>query len=119
MLHSSISNSSLLFLVAIGCQGFSVSALQQQQNHPHRPNSSITPPQKQLSSRRETLGWVAGAMAATGIASVSASPAWAASAVQDSMNVDNFLRSGVDAGGNMGVSSQAGKSKPETGVFLR
>lgn len=58
-------------------------------------------------------------MLATGLSPVSASPAWAASAVQDSMDVDRFLRSGVDAGGNMGVSSQAGKSKPETGVFLR
>jgi len=47
-------------------------------------------------------------------------PAWSAgSATQDSMDVDDFLRRGVDAGGGMGVSSQAGKSRPETGVFLR
>ena len=45
--------------------------------------------------------------------------AWGAAAIQDSMDVDNFLRTGVDAGGPMGVSSQAGKSRPETGVFLR
>ena len=44
---------------------------------------------------------------------------WAAAAVQDSLDVDSFLRSGQDLGGNMGVSSQAGKSRPETGVFLR
>jgi len=43
----------------------------------------------------------------------------AASAVQDTVNIDSFLRSGVDAGGGMGVSSQAGKSRPVTGVFLR
>lgn len=45
--------------------------------------------------------------------------AWGAAAVQDSMDVDSFLRSGQDIGGNMGVSSQAGKSRPETGVYLR
>lgn len=42
-------------------------------------------------------------------------PAWSA----DSLDVDAFLRKGVDSGGGMGVSSQAGKSRPETGVFLR
>lgn len=45
--------------------------------------------------------------------------AWGAAAVQDSVDVDSFLRNGQDLGGNMGVSSQAGKSRPETGVFLR
>ena len=45
--------------------------------------------------------------------------AWGAAAVQDSLDVDSFLRNGQDIGGNMGVSSQAGKSRPETGVFLR
>ena len=46
-------------------------------------------------------------------------PAWSAAAVQDSLDVDAFLRKGVDIGGTMGVSSQAGKSRPETGVYLR
>jgi hypothetical protein len=41
------------------------------------------------------------------------------SAVQDSLDVQNFLRTGMDAGGNMGVSSQAGKSRPQTGVVFR
>eukprot|EP00545_Synedropsis_sp_CCMP1620_P001427 CAMPEP_0119013942 /NCGR_PEP_ID=MMETSP1176-20130426/9269_1 /TAXON_ID=265551 /ORGANISM="Synedropsis recta cf, Strain CCMP1620" /LENGTH=303 /DNA_ID=CAMNT_0006967071 /DNA_START=45 /DNA_END=956 /DNA_ORIENTATION=+ len=40
-------------------------------------------------------------------------------AVQDSLDIDNFLRTGGDAGGNMGVSSQAGKSRPQTGVVFR
>jgi hypothetical protein len=44
---------------------------------------------------------------------------FAAPAVQDSLDVDNFLRTGVDLGGNMGVSSQAGKSRPQTGVVFR
>lgn len=43
----------------------------------------------------------------------------AAAAVQDSLEIDNFLRTGVDGGGNMGVSSQAGKSRPQTGVVFR
>ena len=43
----------------------------------------------------------------------------AAAAVQDSLDVDSFLKTGVDSGGPMGVSSQAGKSRPETGVVLR
>jgi len=43
----------------------------------------------------------------------------AAAAMQDSLDVENFLRTGVDAGGNMGVSSQAGKSRPQTGVVFR
>ena len=42
-----------------------------------------------------------------------------AAAVQESLDVDAFLRTGLDSGGVMGVSSQAGKSRPETGVVLR
>mmetsp|Transcript_28795 Transcript_28795/g.58477 ORF Transcript_28795/g.58477 Transcript_28795/m.58477 type:complete len:316 (-) Transcript_28795:314-1261(-) len=42
-----------------------------------------------------------------------------AAAIQDSLDVDSFLRTGMDLGGNMGVSSQAGKSRPQTGVVLR
>lgn len=42
-----------------------------------------------------------------------------AAAMQDSVNVDSFLKTGIDVGGNMGVSSQAGKSRPQTGVVLR
>ena len=48
------------------------------------------------------------------------SPAWAAAAaLQDTLDVDTFLRTGMDIGGNMGVSSQAGKSRPLTGVVFR
>ena len=43
----------------------------------------------------------------------------AAAALQDSLDVDTFLKSGSDTGGNMGVSSQAGKSRPQTGVVFR
>lgn len=81
------------------------------------PCSSTT---NALSSRRATLGWIAKASigAAMSVGTLP-TPAWGAAAVQDSVNVDSFLRTGVDIGGNMGVSSQAGKSKPVTGVFLR
>lgn len=68
------------------------------------------------SSRRRTLEWIGGACASF-VARVP--PSWGAAAVQDTLDVDNFMRTGMDAGGNMGVSSQAGKSRPETGVFLR
>lgn len=40
-------------------------------------------------------------------------------AIQDKMDVESFLKTGMDMGGNMGVSSQAGKSRPQTGVVLR
>ena len=75
---------------------------------------------QQRPSRRETLGWILGGGASL-IATTSAQqPAWgAAAAIQDTMDVDSFLRTGVDIGGPMGVSSQAGKSRPETGVYLR
>lgn len=84
---------------------------------------------KSITTRREALGsWLTKAATTTasvvlvsgGMTVASPSPAEAAaSAVQDSLNVDDFLRTGLDTGGPMGVSSQAGKSKPETGIFLR
>jgi len=42
----------------------------------------------------------------------------AAGDIPDSLNVDNYLRSGF-VSNPMGVSGQAGKSRPETGVLLR
>jgi hypothetical protein len=71
------------------------------------------------SSRRGALGWMGGAACAAIVTSTTQQPAWASGGVQDSVNVDNFLRTGIDAGGGMGVSSQAGKSRPQTGVVLR
>lgn len=84
----------------------------------------LSPTPTPTSSRRDALGRMVGAACAAIVTSTSTTqltPAacWAASAVQDSVNVDSFLRTGMDAGGNMGVSSQAGKSRPETGVILR
>ena len=76
--------------------------------------------QSLAASRRDVIGGLVSTCGAVGLG-VGSSPkvAWSAAAVQDSLDVDAFLRRGVDGGGNMGVSSQAGKSRPETGVFLR
>jgi hypothetical protein len=67
-------------------------------------------------NRRHVLATSVGALLTTALPIKHAT---AAPAVQDSLDVDNFLRTGVDLGGNMGVSSQAGKSRPQTGVVFR
>ena len=95
----------------------------------HQPNPTPTPKfnknNQEVSSRRDILKKMGLASTSSFVVMVGAigqapQPAWSAgSATQDSMDVDDFLRRGVDAGGGMGVSSQAGKSRPETGVFLR
>jgi hypothetical protein len=77
-------------------------------------NGLTSPPPEQ--SRRATLqGILMGVVTTT----FPTQAAWGAAAVQDSLDTNTFLRTGMDIGGNMGVSSQAGKSRPETGVFLR
>ena len=43
----------------------------------------------------------------------------AASAILDSLNTDEVLHNGVDVVGNMGVSSQTVKLRPQTGVVFR
>lgn len=72
-------------------------------------------------SRRQVLETSIISAVTVGASSILTLPtkANAASAVQDSVGVDDFLRTGVDLGGNMGVSSQAGKSRPQTGVVFR
>lgn len=69
---------------------------------------------QKVASRREALGWFAGVAIGAG-----ASVGLPQSAMADSsLDVDDFLKRGQVAQ-PMGVSGQAGKSKPETGVFLR
>ena len=71
-------------------------------------------------SRRSILDTAAGAAAASlSLTTAVPSRANAAAAVQDSLQIDDFLRTGIDSGGTMGVSSQAGKSRPQTGVVFR
>lgn len=69
-------------------------------------------PEATITSRRSALKWF-GASAAAAL--VSQQPAFAES---EGVDVDNFIRTGVVAQ-PMGVSGQAGKSRPETGVILR
>jgi len=69
-------------------------------------------------SRRNVLGWIGAAGGATILAP---SRGWAESGAlktPDSLDIDSFLSSGGVAQ-PMGVSGQAGKSRPETGVVLR
>jgi hypothetical protein len=72
-------------------------------------------------SRRNVLASLAiGSVSASSILLTAPDKANADSAaIQDSLDVENFLRTGVDSGGGMGVSSQAGKSRPQTGVVFR
>lgn len=64
-------------------------------------------------TRREALGWMGGL-----VATVIAQPALAAGDTPDEFDVDSYIRTGLVTQ-PMGVSGQAGKSRPETGVVLR
>jgi len=66
--------------------------------------------------RRSVLSTAAASVVALAVPSIAAADS---AAVQDSLDLDRFLRTGADSGGNMGVSSQAGKSRPQTGVVFR
>lgn len=72
-------------------------------------------------SRRHALGWMAGTTISSS-ASIVLAPVANALADDDKMpdrfDVDNFIKTGMVAQ-PMGVSGQAGKSRPETGVVLR
>lgn len=105
----------LLLSTAIICDAYSVG----NPRHPTRQPLTTT----STTDRRGVLSSIS-ASAAAGLLlfGVSATPTVAhaeSAAVQDSLNVENYLKTGMDAGGPMGVSSQAGKSRPETGVILR
>lgn len=67
----------------------------------------------ETTTRREF--WSACTFAATGVLVPDISNA----AAQDSLDIETFLRTGIDTGGGMTVSSQAGKSRPQTGVVFR
>ena len=66
-------------------------------------------------SRRLALKWAGSAFAATGLAPLALAEE---PKTPDSLDIDSFLRTGTVAQ-PMGVSGQAGKSRPETGVILR
>jgi len=76
-----------------------------------------------VTSRRTTLGWIVAGGGATA-ASRPTSAAALTDAVSpppitaESLEIEQFLRTGI-ATNAMGISGQAGKSRPETGVILR
>lgn len=70
------------------------------------------------SSRRTALKWLAGCGASAAVLRPLDAFAGGADELSDSFDVDSFLKSG-SVMNPMGVSGQAGKSRPETGVFLR
>jgi hypothetical protein len=73
-----------------------------------------TQPQQQC-NRRDVMGWIgAGAAAASFVVALPQ----ASRAEEDGLDVKDFLKTG-QVSQPMGVSGQAGKSKPETGVYLR
>lgn len=72
-----------------------------------------------LKNRRQVLTrWMQGGTATALVAAVPHWPAWAVADQPDSMDVDEYLRTGR-YGMPMGLSGQSGKSRPETGVILR
>jgi len=73
------------------------------------PTNGLSP--QCLNSRRQALGWIAGGVSAAFVAQP-------AGADEGGVNVGNFLQTGM-VSQPMGVSGQAGKSRPETGVVLR
>ena len=91
---------------------------------PPTPNKKTVSVDKSMTvemDRRGYLSAMVGAVTAATAGVVGTLPPQAAhaAAIQDSLDVENFIRTGVDTGGIMGVSSQAGKSKPLTGVIFR
>jgi len=78
-----------------------------------------TPKTNLYAINRRDVFWKASSAAAAILTTQPKDALADAAAIQDSLDVSNFLRTGVDGGGNMGVSSQAGKSRPQTGVVFR
>ncbi|GKY96176.1 hypothetical protein MPSEU_000577400 [Mayamaea pseudoterrestris] len=70
-------------------------------------------------SRRRLLFDVSAAVTASTLSFPLTSAVNAAPLPEGRLDVDSFLRSGIDPNGVMGVSGQAGKSRPETGVIFR
>ncbi len=126
----------LLFLSVVGCCHGLVVRLNQQQPSPHPPphmeRSSKTT--TTTTSRRTALEWLVQSSSASSLLLLtttpsSSLPAWADLAdnsetvrqqqrLPDSFDIDHYLKTGF-VNNPMGVSGQAGKSRPETGVVLR
>ena len=114
---NSLCSRAALLLLTILASSSEIFGLQNAKTTPNQHRLHESNPTADI-SRRNILGGLVAACGA-GALLVEPTPAWSAAAVQDSLDVDAFLSKGVDLGGTMGVSSQAGKSRPETGVYLR
>ncbi|KAL7474677.1 hypothetical protein ACHAW6_000639 [Cyclotella cf. meneghiniana] len=71
-----------------------------------------------FATRREIVSAVSASVVAFTVTAIGDS-ASAAPAIQDSLPIEEFLRTGLDPSGPMGISAQAGKSRPITGVVFR
>jgi hypothetical protein len=69
-------------------------------------------------SRRSALGWICSAASITAATTCVTTSQPVLAETPDRLDVDDFLKRG-QVNNPMGVSGQAGKSKPETGVILR
>ena len=69
-------------------------------------------------SRRNALGWIVGSASSLITGTTAAFAEDPADKIPERLNVDDYLRTGF-VSQPMGVSGQAGKSRPETGVVLR
>ena len=97
----------------------SFSKVEMRDEHSRHGQDSITTEKESDLNRRGFLSFV-GATASFAALGGNPQASFAdAAAIQDSLDVNDFLRTGLDSGGPMGVSSQAGKSRPQTGVVLR
>ncbi|KAL7472739.1 hypothetical protein ACHAXS_013145 [Conticribra weissflogii] len=70
-------------------------------------------------TRREVIRQSSVAFGIASAASILSPTVNAAPALQDSLPIEEFLRTGVDPSGPMGISAQAGKTRPQTGVVFR
>jgi hypothetical protein len=101
----------------VSASGFAVN---QPQQSTRNANGGGVTSLNAMMDRRQALASAPASALAVAVSALAPTVANADSAaVQDSVDIDNFLRTGSDSGGNMGVSSQAGKSRPQTGVVFR
>ena len=119
------SRNRLPLLVFVTISVLSVSALSSNSNNNYNSNNKATirnGKTDRVQSRRAALGWLSTAVSSMAFPFVSI----AATAVTEEgtdirapgVDMDRFIKTGM-VSQPMGVSGQAGKSRPETGVILR
>mmetsp|Transcript_15645 Transcript_15645/g.20607 ORF Transcript_15645/g.20607 Transcript_15645/m.20607 type:complete len:330 (-) Transcript_15645:82-1071(-) len=106
---SSSSSSSWMGQVSSSSSALSKMFMSTDNNHNNNNNNN-----NHVVNRRESLGWMLAGT--TGVMVVSSTTT--TNAAQAATDVEDFLKTG-GVSQPMGVSGQAGKSKPETGVVIR